>query len=122
MRIYLAGPMRGYPEYNFPAFREAAAFLRAAGHEVVSPAELDDAIGGPEFATLNIKDTFRRDLDALLQQDAIVLLPGWTDSRGAILECHAAQVCGLPAFTLEIDGAHAGRLTGPLNTFLWEAF
>lgn len=38
---YLAGPMRGIPEYNFPAFYAAAAALRAHGLNVWSPAEND---------------------------------------------------------------------------------
>ena len=39
MNIYVAGPMRGYPEFNFPSFHAAAAQLRAAGHTVFNPAE-----------------------------------------------------------------------------------
>ena len=41
MRLYLAGPMSGKPQMNFPAFEKAAKSLRRRGHDVVSPAELD---------------------------------------------------------------------------------
>ena len=40
-RLYLAGPMTGLPELNFPAFHAEAARLRALGYEVVNPAEIN---------------------------------------------------------------------------------
>ena len=43
MKWYLAGPMSGIPQFNFPLFMKAAQELRDV-HEldIVSPAELDD--------------------------------------------------------------------------------
>lgn len=38
-RIYVCGPMSGYPDLNHPAFHLAASRLRAQGYVVVSPAE-----------------------------------------------------------------------------------
>ena len=45
MKIYIAGPMSGYEDLNYPAFAQTAAVLRNAGHEVVSPAELNPDSG-----------------------------------------------------------------------------
>jgi Domain of unknown function (DUF4406) len=32
IKVYLAGPMTGVPEFNFPAFHAAAAKLREEGY------------------------------------------------------------------------------------------
>lgn len=39
--VYIAGPMSGIAQFNFPAFIAAAAALRAQGITVISPAETD---------------------------------------------------------------------------------
>jgi len=39
MRIYIAGPMTGLPEFNYPAFNAAAEYLRSLGHHVENPAD-----------------------------------------------------------------------------------
>ena len=37
--IYVSGPMAGYPQWNFPAFKEATARLRAAVPVVFMPGQ-----------------------------------------------------------------------------------
>lgn len=98
--IYLAGPMTGYPRSNFPAFDEATAALRALGHAVSSPAEHDRHLGfdesrTPEEQGFDLRQAWRWDVEQLLQVDAIALLPGWRDSKGATLEHDIAVKLGL---------------------------
>ena len=82
---YLSGPMSGYPDFNIPAFNDAAAKLRAKGLQVISPPEIDGS-------TDKTWDQYlRQDLKALLDCHHIVLMPGWQESRGAKLE-HAVAV------------------------------
>ena len=40
MRIYIAGQMRGVPNFNYPRFNAVAQILRDRGHEVVNPVEV----------------------------------------------------------------------------------
>ncbi len=89
MKVYVTGPMTGLPEYNYPAFHAAAASLRAAGYEVLSPAENGMPLGLPW------EDYLRADIRMLLDCDAIVRLPGWEASRGATLEVHIATSLGM---------------------------
>lgn len=84
MKLYIAGPMSGYPDHNFPAFNAMAKELRGLGFEVVNPAELAEDDSQPwEYY-------MRRDIPLLCQCDGIVLLPGWQHSDGAQLEHHIA--------------------------------
>jgi len=104
MKLYLAGPMRGYPEYNFPAFHAAAAELRAQGHEVFSPAERDlneDGFNPKTDEAKPLRYYMLFDLPAVLKSDAVAVLPGWEKSTGAKLEVHVARVCGIPVLWAE---------------------
>lgn len=85
MKIYIAGPMTGYKDWNFPAFHQEADKLRQEGHEVVNPAELN-----PD-TNMAWADCMRKDIQALVQCNAIRLLPGWEKSKGATLEKHIAE-------------------------------
>lgn len=97
-RVYVAGPMRGYPNFNFPAFDAAAAKLRAEGWDVVSPAEHDREQGfdesqsevDPQF----LVQAFAWDVEQILAVDAVYFLPGWENSEGAQLEHAVAKSTG----------------------------
>jgi hypothetical protein len=79
-RVYIAGPMTGIEALNFPAFHAEAKRLRAAGFDVVNPAEIN-----PDPAAA-WTDCMFEDLKALSTCDGIVLLPGWERSDGAQIE------------------------------------
>lgn len=97
-RVYIAGPMTGIPEFNFPTFHRVAARYRADGFDVVNPAE----INGPAAVETGKTwaDCMRADIRELVTCDAIVLLPGAERSKGATLELHIARALGMGVFEL----------------------
>ena len=108
LKVYLAGPMSGIDDYNAPAFRKGAKALRAEGHEVLSPVEFDEAEGfdhasKDELAEEGYFGFLRRDLLRILEADidAVVVLPGWEESRGAALEVHVARSLGKKVYRLD---------------------
>ena len=95
MKCYLAGPMRSRPDNNNAAFMAGATALRAAGWIVFNPAEMDSE-EAMELGRMTegdaLREIMRRDLRVLTDElkaengDAIVLLPGWEESTGAVAE------------------------------------
>lgn len=79
-RIYIAGPMTGLPDFNYPAFHAEAARLRALGFHVESPAENAAPPCGSWAGYMRLA------IAQLVTCDAICLLPGWSASRGACIE------------------------------------
>lgn len=90
-RFYLAGPMTGYPDLNFPAFHAEATRLRALGFDIVNPAEINADPNAGWAACL------RSDIAQLVTCHGVMLLPGWAASRGATLELHIAKALCMPA-------------------------
>ncbi|KQP39236.1 DUF4406 domain-containing protein [Pseudorhodoferax sp. Leaf274] len=89
-RIYIAGPMTGHPELNFPAFHAEAARLRGLGFDVVNPAEINtDPNAGWQTC-------MRDDIAQLVRCDGVATLPGWQRSRGASIEVGLAQGLEMP--------------------------
>lgn len=102
MKIYLAGPMRGLPQWNYPAFAAAKKVLEAHGHHVFCPATLATAMGyhaetpcEPGNGDAHLRHVILSDVCCLLHADAIALLRGWEKSRGATVELALAQFLGI---------------------------
>ena len=102
-KVYIAGPMSGYPEFNFPAFFAAQAELEAQGWTVFNPAnkehqkELDaeafkDGDAPKAIAAgFDFRECYAWDVNRVIEADAIYMLPGWEQSPGARGE-HAVAV------------------------------
>jgi len=116
MKIYIAGPMRGKKWFNFPDFDWAKECLMRAGWEVISPADLDREIGfdvkslppDTDWSDVSklgfdLRAAIQRDVAAICQCDAIFMLHGWSESRGAKAEKAVAEWLGLMVF-YQIDG------------------
>lgn len=118
--VYVAGPMRGHPLFNYPAFDLMTAKLEGLGFRVINPAQMDRDAGGIEPANMvvpegfdwmsvppdkngnavSLRDVFLRDTQAICTEvDMIVLLPGWEKSKGACAEVALAKALGLPVLS-----------------------
>ena len=86
--------MTGKPDLNFPAFNNAAAKLRAMGHDVVNPAEFGEEPGK------QWSDYMRKDIRALMDCNHVVVLPGWQASKGAKIEVRLALDLGMKVSNL----------------------
>lgn len=88
--LYVAGPMTGIEDFNYPAFNAAAKMLAGFGYDVLNPVDAEDknpTPGQPQDWDWYMRHALRMVLDA----DGLALLPGWEKSKGATLEVQVAQ-------------------------------
>lgn len=114
MRVYIAGPMSGYPEWNFPAFNRAEAEWVLAGWEVSNPAKNFGGKTDLPYETY-LKTACLQVADA----DAVAVLEGWEASRGAVTEVHIAMTLSkpvydarFPAFKVPLGNAYVAGVCG----------
>lgn len=95
--------MRGYPRYNFDAFENAYTTLVDMGIDVISPHRMDLSRGFDPDKTMeeqgfDLLDCIRMDVDAILKQESIIMLPNWKPSHGATAEYYLAKWAKKRAF------------------------
>ena len=105
--IYIAGPMTGMPQHNFPYFRRVEQrLLQAEDTIVVNPVNIIEAAGGWEKLERDERkqaDVIREELVTLAMCNRIHLLPGWQNSKGTRKELQIALLLGM-----EITEDHVG--------------
>jgi hypothetical protein len=92
-KIFISGPMTGYPEWNFPKFIEVAADLRTLDYDVFNFVETMT----PEEMT-NVptwEKCMKRAIPELCKCDIVLVLDGWRKSQGARTEVFFAQLLKL---------------------------
>lgn len=100
--IYIAGPMRGYPEFNFPAFFSAEWTLREIYETVHNPARRDIESGISVMGTkgdmselpesFSLREAMTWNCETICKCTHIYMLKNWEQSSGARAE-HALAVC-----------------------------
>ena len=109
--IYVAGPMRGHENFNFPAFDRQTDILRKQGWKVINPADMDREDGKPDAGPMEfdpainygdrefMRDALRRDIEVICRDcTAVYMMTGWEASRGAKAEWAVAKALGLEIY------------------------
>ena len=92
LTLYIAGPMRGYPENNHPAFLRAEKKLetRKIYKTIINPAKIDqlrdNEIDIYNLSKEDMNQILTEDFILLMSCDSIYMLRGWENSPGARAE------------------------------------
>lgn len=100
-KIYVAGPMTGLPDYNYPAFKEAETYLTGLGYAVENPASAKDEEAGYPYQGAPYKWYIKSAIKQVIECDMLVYLPGSADSKGATLEMSIAKTLDMPIISYE---------------------
>lgn len=104
VKIFIAGPMRGYENYNFKKFDFVQKLLEDKGYSVVNPARISRKFKekdvNSDIAVYNKMVDMQQEAEKTC--NAILLLDGWQWSEGVRLEVKTAASSDMQ-FLLEQD-------------------
>ena len=105
-RVYICGPMAGYPHLNRDAFEAAAELIHEQRDAAVIPHDIPPFAHEGECAPVygdagreGVHDSgcyLRADIAEMVRCDVIYRLPGWSRSRGARIESAIAVMLHIP--------------------------
>lgn len=109
LTYYLAGPMSGYPRYNYDQFDLACMVFRKANMKINSPHEIEYP-ASQVLGDLPYQVYIDGGLELLDHCQGIILLPGWPQSTGARLELTRALERDLPVlYAQPVESYKGGR-------------
>lgn len=98
IKVYISGPMSGYEDFNFPAFMEMEKKLSEIENVIpVNPVYISKSVER-EMLKPNYEDYLKKDIEALLHCNAVILLDDWEKSRGCNIEVAVAGYFNIPCF------------------------
>lgn len=91
-KVYISGPITGTNDF-IERFAAAEQILKSIGYTVINPASVERLEKMPQKST-TWEQYMGEDLKMLATADAIYLLKGWENSRGAVIERDVAVGMG----------------------------
>lgn len=85
MRVYISGPITNNPDY-VKQFEEAENKIKSMGYNACNPVRYANSLREKYGREPTWDEYLKFDLELLADCDAITMLPGWKDSKGAKLE------------------------------------
>lgn len=92
-RIYISGPITGTKDY-MQRFEKAEKELTEKGYSVINPAKVNAML--PQDATW--EEYIKVSLTLLSICTGVYMMPGWRESRGAVLEFMQARRNGMQIY------------------------
>lgn len=101
--VYISGPISKIIDGNRQAFFDAQQLIESKGFEVLNPHDICSELRPRDYASPEEfwQACMKACIKCMMDADLCVLLPGFTDSRGAVMEASICRDLGIKTMSLE---------------------